>query len=106
MDTYLISIITAGLAGGVLRGLVGYFKYHFSYREVKFKPRYFLALVGISGLVGLLAAWITDDLGLTLLGLNRISPAIALIIGYAGGDFIENVFKIITGKTSLYLPKN
>jgi hypothetical protein len=45
---------------------------------------------------------ITRDLGLTFLGLPVITPAIAIVVGYAGGDFIENIFKILTGKTSLF----
>ena len=65
-------------------------------------PGYFAFSVGVSGAVGLLAAWVTEDLGIMFLGLPTITPAIAIIIGYAGGDFIENLFKILTGKTSLY----
>ncbi len=54
-----------------------------------------------SGLVGLLAAWATYDLDINLLGLNTLPPSIAFIIGYAGGDFIENFFKIVTKKNIL-----
>lgn len=98
----LIYIILSGLLGGIMRGLVGYIKYRSSYKDIKFKPGYFLSAVGISGVVGLLAAFITHDLGINFLGLPFITPAIAIVIGYAGGDFIENLFKILTGKTSLY----
>ncbi len=96
------TILLAGLLGGIIRGLVGYLKYRSSYKNTSFLLNYFLLSVGISGVVGLLAAWITNDLGLTFLGLASITPAIAVIVGYAGGDFIENLFKILTGKTSLY----
>ena len=98
-------ILLAGLIGGLLRGLIGYFKYHYSYRNVQFDLRYFLTGVLLSAAVGLLSAWVTEDLKITFLGLPAITPAIAFIVGYAGGDFIENLFKIMTGKTSLYLPK-
>ena len=98
----LISILITGFVGGALRGLVGYIKYRSSYKSVSFKPGYFAFTVAVSGVVGLLAAWVTKNLGLTFLGLPAITPAIAVIIGYAGGDFIENLFKILTGKTSLY----
>ncbi|OHA59934.1 MAG: hypothetical protein A2589_02775 [Candidatus Vogelbacteria bacterium RIFOXYD1_FULL_46_19] len=97
-------VLLAGLGGGVVRGLVGYFKYHYSYRNVTFNPLYFISGVVLSGLVGSLAAWVTEDLGITFLGLETLTPALGFIIGYAGGDFIENLFKIITGKTSIYLP--
>ena len=95
-------ILIAGLFGGVIRGLVGYVKYRSSYKNTSFQLGYLSLSVGISGIVGFLAAWVTDDLGISFLGLASITPALAFIIGYAGGDFIENLFKIITGKTSLY----
>lgn len=99
---HLAFILLAGFMGGILRGLVGYGKYRSSYKGVTFNLGYFLLTVGISGLVGFVAAWVSEDIGITFLGLSTITPAIALIIGYAGGDFIENLFKILTGKTSLY----
>lgn len=98
----LLSILLCGFVGGVVRGLVGYIKYRNSYKNVEFKLGYFIFSVLISGAVGLLAAWATKNLGITFLGLPALTPAIAIIIGYAGGDFIENLFKILTGKTSLY----
>ncbi|HUW71885.1 MAG TPA: hypothetical protein VMV66_01675 [Candidatus Humimicrobiaceae bacterium] len=98
----LITILLSGFLGGVMRGLVGYIKYRNSYKNVEFKAGYFAFSVGVSGVVGLLAAWVTKDLGINFLGLAVLTPAIAVIIGYAGGDFIENLFKILTGKTSIY----
>jgi hypothetical protein len=98
----LITIILSGFLGGVMRGLVGYIKYRNSYKNVEFKVGYFVFSVAVSGVVGLLAAWVTKDLGMNFLGLAALTPAIAVIIGYAGGDFIENIFKILTGKASIY----
>lgn len=98
----LFSVLLAGFAGGLIRGLVGYIKYRSSYKSVPFKLGYFSFTVGVSGLVGLLTAWVTQDLGISFLGLSTITPALAVVIGYAGGDFLENLFKMITGKTSLY----
>lgn len=98
----LVSILLSGFVGGIMRGLVGYIKYRSSYKNVSFQTGYFIFSVAVSGAVGLLAAWVTKDLGMTFLGLSALTPAIAVIIGYAGGDFIENIFKILTGKTSLY----
>ncbi|OGF66499.1 hypothetical protein A3I27_00705 [Candidatus Giovannonibacteria bacterium RIFCSPLOWO2_02_FULL_43_11b] len=98
----MITILISGLLGGVLRGLVGYVKYRSSYKNTPFMPGYFALSVGVSGVVGLLAAWVTEDLGISFLGLATLTPALGFVIGYAGGDFIENLFKIITGKTSLY----
>jgi len=98
----LITILLCGFVGGVMRGLVGYIKYRSSYKNISFKTGYFLFSVAVSGLVGLLAAWVSQDLGIKFLGLSVITPALAVIIGYAGGDFMENIFKILTGKTSLY----
>jgi hypothetical protein len=98
----MLTILLTGFLGGFIRGLVGYLKYRSSYKNTKFLINYFVLSVGISGIVGLLAAWITKDLGITFLGQSSLTPAIATVIGYAGGDFIENLFKIITGKTYLY----
>ena len=98
----MLTILLMGLLGGVTRGLVGYLKYRSSYKDTKFLLNYFALSVGISGAVGLLAAWVTKDLGIAFLGLSSITPALAIVIGYAGGDFIENLFKIVTGKPSLY----
>lgn len=85
-----------------MRGLVGYIKYQTSYKNVPFRIWYFVGMTGVSGLIGLLAAWVTKDLGITFLGMTSLSPAIGFVIGYAGGDFIENLYKIIAGKPSLY----
>jgi hypothetical protein len=98
----LVIVLLCGFVGGIVRGLVAYIKRRNSYKEVPFKVRYFIFSVSVSGVVGLLAAWITKDLGIEFLGLPGVTPSLAIIIGYAGGDFIENLFKIITGKTSLY----
>lgn len=91
-----------GFFGGVIRGIVGLIKYTQSYKDVKIRPWYFSATVLLSGLVGFLCAWITNDLGISFLGLEQIPLSIALIVGYAGGDFIENVFKIIIKKPNLF----
>ena len=99
------SFLLAGFVGGVLRGIVGYIKYRNSYRNVIFKPVYFISSVLVSGAVGLLAAWVIKDLGVSIIGLETLTPAIAFVLGYAGGDFIENLFKIITGRVSIYAPK-
>jgi len=54
----------------------------------------------ISGIIGLLAAMAVKEIGFTLLG--SFTPALAFIVGYAGGDFLENIYKIIIKKSSLY----
>ena len=96
----MILIFIAAFSGGVLRGLVGFVKYTFSYKEVKFRPRYFLGTIFLSGAIGLVATIAIKEIGFTLLG--GFTPALAFIIGYAGGDFIENIYKIIIKKSSFY----
>ena len=98
----MITIFAAAFGGGILRGLVGFVKYQFSYKEVKFRPYYFLGMMFISGVIGAVAALAIKEIGFTLLG--SFSPALAFIIGYAGGDFIENIYKIIVKKSSFYAP--
>ena len=98
----MVAILFAGFSGGVVRGLVGFIKHQQAYKEVPFRPLYFASMVALSGVIGLLAAWVTDDLGITFLGMESLSASVALIIGYAGGDLIENLFKIIIKKPNLY----
>ncbi len=97
-----LSIFIAGFGGGVVRGLVGFIKHQFSYKNVGFRVPYFLAMAFLSGIVGLLTAMAVKEVGITFLGFNCLTPALAFIIGYAGGDFLENIYKIIIKKTSLY----
>jgi hypothetical protein len=96
---YLI-ILMAGFGGGAVRGLVGFIKHQFSYKNVEFKLSYFLSMMILSGIIGLLAAISIKELGFTFLG--SFSPALSFIIGYAGGDFIENIYKIIIKKPDLF----
>jgi len=56
----------------------------------------------ISGVVGLLIAMAIKETGIKFLGSDVLTPALAFIIGYAGGDFLENLYKIIIKKSSLY----
>ena len=100
-----LEILIAGFGGGAIRGLVGFIKYQYSYKDVGFRLPYFFAMLFLSGIIGLLSAVVTKELGINLLGISLVSPAIAFVIGYAGGDFVENLYKIIIKKPSLYLPK-
>ncbi len=94
-----LSLLLAGLVGGIIRGLVGYVKYHFNYKGVKFVWGYFLLMVGISGIVGMSAGWLVK--GIMAEG-QTVNVFYAFLAGYAGGDFIDNAFKIIFNKTSLF----
>lgn len=96
------TILIAGFGGGAIRGLIGFIKHQFSYKNVKFEIPYFLTMVFLSGVIGVLTAATIEELGINFLGLPYLTPALALVIGYAGGDFIENVYKIIIKKPSLY----
>lgn len=98
----MIYILLGGLAGGITRGLVGFVKHHFAYKNVKFELYYFLAMVAITGVVGLSVSWAVSQSGLDILGSISMNPGIAFLVGYAGGDFVENVYKILTKKGSLY----
>ena len=100
-------ILIAGFGGGAIRGLVGFIKHQYSYKNVGFHLPYFFAMMFLSGIIGLLTAVSIKELGMTFLGVDSISPTLALIVGYAGGDFIENIYKIIVKKPSLYsLPED
>lgn len=92
----------AGFVGGAIRGTIGIIKYAFSYKDVKIKWLYFGSLTFVSGLIGLIAAWIIQDLGVSFEEVRGLSPAIALIVGYAGGDFLDNIFKVLMKKPILF----
>ena len=95
-------ILFAGFLGGTIRGLVGFLKHKFSYKEVKFSFPGFLSTVVLSGSIGVVTAITVRELGLGFLGSSILTPAMALVIGYAGGDFLENVYKIILRQPTLY----
>ena len=101
-----IEILIAGFGGGVIRGLVGFIKHQYSYKNVGFRLPYFFVMMFLSGIIGILTALGINELGLDFLKISHISPALALIIGYAGGDFLENVYKIIIKKPDLYSESN
>ncbi|MFH1890624.1 MAG: hypothetical protein ABIJ91_03615 [Candidatus Kuenenbacteria bacterium] len=101
-ESFYLSILIAGFAGGMVRGLVGFIKHQYTYKSVKFELYYFLFMTFLSGVIGILTALVTKGLGPTFLGLGNFTPALAFIIGYAGGDFLENIYKIIIKKPSLY----
>lgn len=96
----MFSIVLAGFGGGAIRGLVGFIKHQFSYKNVEFKISYFLGMMFLSGIIGLVASIAIRELGFRLL--NSFTPALSFVVGYAGGDFIENIYKIIIKKSSLY----
>lgn len=96
----LTYIFIAGFIGGLVRGLVGFVKHQFAYKNVEFRLSYFLGMMFLSGIVGVMTAIAIKESGFTLLG--GFTPALAFIIGYAGGDFIENIYKIIIKKSSFF----
>lgn len=96
-----IQILISGFGGGVIRGLVGFIKHQYSYKNVGFNVPYFFGMSFLSGVIGVLCAAAVKELGMTFFG-SLVTPATAFIIGYAGGDFVENIYKIILKKPSLY----
>lgn len=95
-----IYVLIAAFGGGVARGIVGFIKHQYSYKNVGFKLPYFFGMSFISGVTGLLCAVAVKEIGLTFEGF--FTPALSFIVGYAGGDFLENIYKIIANKSSLY----
>lgn len=93
-----IVLITMGLLGGLVRGLVGYVKYLNAYKGVKFNWVYFAITVGVSGIVGGVSGWVFKG----IMGPEAMNNYFALIAGYAGGDFLENSFRVIFKKPTLF----
>ena len=98
----MVAFFVAGFLGGVFRGAVGLIKYSQSYKDIEIRPWYFAGMVAVSGLIGITTAWIVQDLGVQLLGVEKLTPAIGVLVGYAGGDLLENIYKIIIKKDSLF----
>jgi len=96
-----LTILICGFGGGMVRGLVGFIKYQYSYKNIGFNLPYFFTMMFISGIVGLMVTAAVRDIAGDVLTV-AFSPGIALIAGYAGGDFIENLYKIIFRKTSIF----
>ena len=97
-----MSFFFFGFLGGVIRGIVGLIKYIKAYKDVEIRPWYFSGTVVLSGLIGMISAWVVQDLGISFMGLETLPLSVALIVGYAGGDFLENIFKIIIKKPDLF----
>lgn len=93
-------ILLAGFGGGVVRGLVGFIKHQFSYKSAGFNLPYFLGMSFLSGIIGLFSTAAIKGVGFYLEG--TFNPALSFIVGYAGGDFIENIYKILIKKSSIY----
>lgn len=88
------SILISGFGGGVVRGILGYLKHQYDYKNVGFDVKYFFGISFLSGIIGLLTAVAISEAGI-IKSINEFSPAIAFIIGYAGGDFLDGIYKII-----------
>lgn len=101
-ETTFLYIVAAGLGGGLIRGLVGYIKYNANSKTFKFDLLYFLLMMFLSSVVGLLTAAAINGMNLSFAGITAFTPALAFVVGYAGGDFVENVYKILLKKTTVY----
>ena len=82
MEKYIVYIL-AGFMGGIIRGLVGFVKNKTIEKADHFKPQYFIITILISGVVGAAAGALADT-----------EWQVSFLAGYAGTDFIENLYKI------------
>ncbi len=85
MEKYLVYIL-AGFLGGIIRGLVGFVKNKNIEKADHFKPSYFIVTILIAGIVGTAAGVLADT-----------EWQVSFLAGYAGTDFIENLYKIKLG---------
>lgn len=97
-----MSFLIAGFMGGVLRGGVGLVKYITSYKDVEIRPYYFIGSVLLSGFIGYVSAWVLKDVAHLFLEIETAPASFAIIAGYAGGDLIENLFKIGMKEPNLF----
>lgn len=95
----MIDLFLAGFLGGIVRGTCGYLKQFLRFKETKFKVSYFFLSCLLSGFTGAIVVIALKDIGFAMEG--KFPFGLALIVGYAGGDFLENIYKIIIKKSSL-----
>lgn len=74
--------VIAGFVGGVARGLAGFLKKRKGGGPVKFDFPYFFTTVFFSGILGGIAGALAES-----------SWKTAFLAGYAGIDFLENMYK-------------
>ena len=96
----MLEILIFGFLGGLIRGLVGFIKHQYAYKNVPFRLGYFLGMMTISGLIGLVVVLAIQNIGFTLN--HSFNYGLAVVVGYAGGDFLENIYKIIIKKSDLF----
>lgn len=76
--------IISGLIGGLIRGLVGIVKNQaVTPEKFTFQWRYFATTMFVSAVVGVMSGIIANN-----------DWRISLLAGYAGTDFLENLYKL------------
>ena len=55
------AVLFFGFGGGVVRGLVGFLKHKYSYKEVSFSLPSFLSTVAIAGFVGIVTTLVVGN---------------------------------------------
>ncbi len=86
----LLYAALAGFGGGLVRGIVGYIKHQYAYKYKKFHLPYFLWMVMLSAIVGLIVGIFADQ-----------DYRLSFVAGYAGGDFLEGLYKIVRQKSKI-----
>ena len=81
----LLPVLISGFGGGATRGLIGYLKHQYSYKNVGFDLRYFTVMMFLSGVVGVLAAIAIDQSMISFEGITYISPVLLLSLDMQGG---------------------
>ncbi|MCG2685758.1 hypothetical protein L6258_00110, partial [Candidatus Parcubacteria bacterium] len=71
----MYTLLLAGAGGGLVRGIVGFIKHQFAYKNVKFQPWYLALMMALSALVGLMVTWAIVQSGLQLPVVQQINPA-------------------------------
>jgi hypothetical protein len=79
----LLEAALFGFIGGLTRACVGFMKNRYQNKKIKFKSNSFWFTFIASGIIGLFAGLLVST-----------NFTLSLLAGYAGTDFIENVYKI------------
>jgi hypothetical protein len=74
------TVLIAGFIGGAIRGLVGFIKHQFAFKDTRFELPYFVAMMLISGIVGFTIVAALKGLDISVLG-QPLGPALGFIAG-------------------------
>lgn len=89
----LLPVLISGFGGGATRGLIGYLKHQYSYKNVGFDLKYFTVMMFLSGVLGVLAAVAIDQSMISFEGYYLCLTSYCLYYWLRLRGYIQDTFK-------------